>query len=163
MRYVLLSLSAICCISLFSCKSKDSDPTIKEMSAKFRPYAIDTASGQVWNANPNLVKATVKYKDSKGYAISFSGSDYETLNTNLELFIQDFKGDGNYPLYRAASSQSDSNYARLVYKSKSYYTVSGNLQMLRSTGDTYIADFDFVAVYQSDTLAVTNGHFTISK
>jgi hypothetical protein len=157
MRYIFLTLSAVFSISLFSCNHGSSDVSVQEMSAKIKRNSADSA--EVWNASPQLVKSFIPFSGS----VEFDGSDYATQSTNMKIFIHNFSGIGSYPLYHGVTNQSDSNYAILTYKARTFHTISGTLEMLRSDAGIYIANYSFIASDLNDTLTVTNGHFTISK
>lgn len=159
MRYLLLSLSAVFCMGLFSCNSGDSSSEkVRSMSARIKRASSDT--GVTWIANPNLVNFSYPYKG----AIKFEGSDYATLNTNLTIFLMDFdaKEGKRYPLYQGTAQQTDSNFARIVRDGREYHTISGTIDILRND-DVYIADFEFIARSADDTIRVTNGHFSMTK
>jgi hypothetical protein len=159
MRYFLLTLSAVFCVSLYSCSSgSKASSSVKEMSAKIKRNS-SSDSAMVWKANPNLVYSSVPFKG----AIKFNGSDYQTLNTNLTLYIHDFNGTGTYNLYQGTAQQTDSNYAMLTYQSREYHTIKGKLDMIRSDNSVYIANFTFIARSNDDTITVTDGHFTVTQ
>jgi hypothetical protein len=158
MRYLFLSLSAVLCIGLFSCGKGESGSRIREMSARIKRASSDT--GGVWIAEPDLVKYSNPFTGS----ILFTGSDYATLNTNLNIFIRDFDAQQgkSYPLYQGTAQQTDSNYARLTFQGREFHTISGEIDVLRND-DVYIANFSFVARSLDDTIRVTNGHLTMTK
>jgi len=159
MRYFLLTLSAVFCVSLYSCSSgSSSSSAVKEMSAKIKRNS-SSDSAMVWKANPNLVYSTVPFSG----AIKFNGSDYQTLNTNLVLYVHGFSGEGSYNLYQGSAQQTDSNYAMLTYQSREFHTISGKLDVIRADNSVYIGNFSFIASSNSDTLTVTDGHFTITR
>lgn len=156
MRYIYLTLSTILSISLFSCNHGSSDVSVQEMSATIKRNSADSA--EVWSASPQLVKSYIPFSGS----VLFDGSDYATQNTDLKIFIHNYNGIGSYPLYHGVTNQSDSNYAILTYKARTFHTISGTLNMLRSDAGIYIATYSFIASDLNDTLTVTNGHFTIN-
>lgn len=159
MRYLLLSLSTLVCLTMFSCAKSDSDESVKEMSARIRRLSADD-TGSTWSANPKLVAYTIPYSST----IMFKGSDYTTNPTSLTIFVRDFDQTygKSYPLYQGTAQQTDSNYAILTYNSRQFHTISGKIDVLR-TDDKYIADFQFTARNLDDTIRVTSGHLNITR
>lgn len=160
MRYLLLSLSAIVCISIFSCKKSDSTLTQRQMSATIKRSSAD--SGVTWNASPNLVTAEIPFARS----VRFRGSEYTGQNglpTSLNIFINNYRGVGTYPLYQGSALQTDSNSAVLNYTSRDFQSLSGYVQILRDDKELYIGRYSILGSSLNDTIMVEYGSFTINK
>lgn len=157
MRYLLLSLSAVFFFGLISCKKNETALTQRQMSATIRRSSAD--SGITWNANPNLVKAEIPFNRS----VRFTGTEYGVNPTKLDIFINNYKGVGTYPLYQGSAQQTDSNSAVLTYISRNFQSITGYVQILRDDKELYIGRYRIISSSLNDTLTVDYGSFTINK
>ena len=158
MRYLFLSLSAVFCLGIISCKKNETTSlTQRQMSATVKRNSAD--SGFTWNADPNLVKAEIPFNRS----VKFIGSEYATNPTSLTIFINNYKGVGTYPLYQGSAQQTDSNSAVLTYASRDYNSITGSVQILRDDNEIYIGRYSIKGSSLNDTIMVEYGSFTINK
>lgn len=157
MRYLLLSLSAVLCFGWMSCKNNDNEKTIRQMSATIKRNSADLP--YTWNASSNLVKAEIPFARS----VRFTGSEYSTNPTTMNIFVNNYRGVGVYPIYQGSAQQTDSNSVKLTYMSREFTSITGSLEILRDDAELYIGRFSFTGSNLNDTITVTNGNFTVNK
>lgn len=158
MRNVLLSLSAVFFIGLVACNNKgESDTTVRSMSASIKRNSAD--SPVTWNADAAKVEARIPFKGS----VRFLGSQYKSNPTSMDMFVNNYKGKGVYPLYQGSAVQTDSNSVKLTYIGRDFASIKGSLEIIEDNAEYYIGRFTFTGSNLDDTITVTNGSFTIAK
>lgn len=158
MRYLVLSLSTFVFFGLGSCKKPEAEQTQRSMSAVIT-RASDVSSPFAWNAAPQSTYSEIPFARS----VRFIGKDYGTNPTNLNIFINNYRGVGVYPIYQGSAKQTDSNSAVLTYTSRDFTSITGNVEIIRDDKELYIGRFSFSAVHLGDTIFIDKGSFTIEK
>lgn len=157
MRNLLLSLSAVLFIGFVACNSKESEKTTRSMSATIKRNSADSPT--TWNADAAKVEARIPFKGS----VRFLGSQYKTNPTSMDMFVNNYKGIGIYPLYQGSAVQTDSNSVKLTYIGRDFNSIKGTLEIIEDNAEYYIGRFSFTGSSLNDTITVTNGSFTIGK
>lgn len=159
MRKLILSLSAVALVAFSACKKEtsDSDYTSKSMSATYQRSSADSPT--TWNAAPGKIYAEIPFRNS----VRFLGSEYKTNPTSLNMFINNYKGKGTYPLYQGSAQQTDSNSVKITVAGRDYTSITGVLHILDDNAEYYIGRFEFTGSNLNDTLMVKYGSFTIAK
>lgn len=157
MRNVILSLSAVLFIGFVACNDKESEKTVRSMSATIKRNSAD--SGQAWNADAAKVYAQIPFKGS----VRFLGSQYKTSPTSLDMFVNNYNGKGTYKLYQGSAVQTDSNSVKLTYLGRDFASIKGSLEIIEDNAEFYIGRFSFIGSNLNDTITVSNGSFTIAK
>jgi hypothetical protein len=132
MRNLLLSISAVLFLSIVACNSKESDKTVRSMSA-----SIKRNSAVTWNADAAKVEARIPFKGS----VRFLGSQYKTNPTSMDMFVNNYKGKGVYPLYQGSAVQTDSNSVKLTYIGRDFASIKGSLEIIEDNAEYYIGRF----------------------
>jgi hypothetical protein len=157
MRKIILSLSAVLFVGFVACNDKESEKTTRSMSASIKRNSAD--SPVVWNADAGKVEARIPFKGS----VRFLGSQYKTNPTSMDMFVNNYKGKGIYPLYQGSAQQTDSNSVNLTYIGRDFASIKGSVEILEDNAEYYIGRFTFTGSNLNDTITVTNGSFTIAK
>lgn len=157
MRYVLLSLSAILCLGWMSCKNNDNQKTTREMSAVIKRNSAD--SGFTWNADAGLVQSEIPFARS----VRFKGSQYQTNPTSVNIFVNNYRGEGTYKIYQGSAKQTDSNSAVVTYQGREFTSIAGTIEVIQDNGTTYIGRYSFTAKNLNDTMTIKSGSFNIDK
>lgn len=158
MRNLLLSLSAVVLFTLVSCNGKkETETTIRSMSSVIKRNSAD--SSYTWSASAGLVKAEIPFARS----VRFYGSEYATNPTITNIFINNYKGVGTYPIYQGSAKQTDSNSISVTYLSREFTSIKGTVEILRDDKELYIGRYNFTGSNLNDTITVTFGSFTINK
>lgn len=157
MRNVILSLSAVVFLSVVACNSKDSEKTVRSMSATIKRNSAD--SPVTWNADAAKVESKIPFKGS----VRFLGSEYKTNPTSLDMFVNNYKGKGIYQLYQGSAVQTDSNSVKLTYIGRDFASIKGSLEIIEDNAEYYIGRFEFIGSNLNDTITIKNGSFTIAK
>jgi hypothetical protein len=158
MRKIFLSLSILASVALVSCgNSGESKKVSSEMSARIQRTTADTA--MTWSAHPALVKAEIPYARS----VRFSGTEYGNTPNSLAIFINNYKGEGVYPIYQGSANQTDSNSAYVTFVGRKYTSIKGELEVIRDNAEMYMGRYSFSGLSMNDTIIVSQGTFSISK
>jgi hypothetical protein len=157
MRNVILSLSAVVFLSVVACNSKDSEKTVRSMSATIKRNSAD--SPVTWNADAAKVEAKIPFKGS----VRFLGSQYKSNPTSMDMFVNNYKGKGIYKLYQGSAVQTDSNSVKLTYIGRDFASITGSVEIIEDNAEYYIGRFEFIGSNLDDTITIKNGSFTIAK
>jgi hypothetical protein len=157
MRNVILSLSAVVFLSVVACNSKDSEKTVRSMSATIKRNSAD--SPVTWNADAAKVEAKIPFKGS----VRFLGSQYISNPTSMDMFVNNYKGKGIYKLYQGSAVQTDSNSVKLTYIGRDFASITGSVEIIEDNAEYYIGRFEFIGSNLDDTITIKNGSFTIAK